>query len=649
MQAPTGTHHYQNIALHWREWFRNKQYDIAYQDGVIQSFSKQVQELTKGEENKRLNEAGEEMVEERWENFRKCLAIQQSECPIGFFRPSWEQAQVLNAWSPEYEPVLAPEGYRSVCMFCGNRIGKTCVSVVNTLLWLMPNNPEWDVFQEYTDETPRKRGEYRVLPRPDWNRWRRTGRLEYDSSQPPMDACECWHGVENDIAWHDKVGKEYLKWAPRDWVARRSDGGTAIFKQERRIESRYGHSLSGKTFNADVQDWAGKAVRILNLDEGLTKPILMEGLLRIEAGGYFCWPYTPAEARNIGSRSKVAFDTYKGNIELVGKSKFFLDFSMEDAPDYIIPADKKADDIARLSREGDMGRVRMRGGFFQSSPTVFSNFDRELNVLPIDGPEVLAAIRGETVTRWAEAFGKNRADLLQWAFHKANIIRGMDEGLANPTACVWDAILKTGEHVAFKEWEESGLSVSERCEAMIDRSGNRRVCVNPEEIKERRRWVEEVVPLTGMTIRKTFADSKMFKRDALAPSDDWTLQYSRQGLRIVRATSIGPAQRCDKANDMLRGEATRKHLVYADKCGPRAYVTRDCLKLIERFENYLWQQISTGARMGDFTDKPETRDDHTLDAGPGYCWNSDLKWLAPDQQPQTSAVRYDSLTGSVIR
>lgn len=641
-----GTHHFENIALHWREWFRAKPYEIAYQDDLIRKFNEQLGEL-KGEEWKRMNEVAEEMLEERWENFRKALMIQQSECPIGFFRPSWEQAQVLNSWSPEFEPALAPDGYRSVCMFCGNRIGKTCVSVINTLLWLTPNDPEWDVFQEFEDETPRQRGKYRVYLRPDWQRWRRTGRIERDISSPPMDACECWHGVENDIAWHDKVGKEYLKWSPKDWVARRGDGGTAIFKQERRIESRYGHSLSGKTFNADVQDWAGKAVRILNLDEGCSKPILIEGLLRIEAGGYFMWPYTPAEARNIGSRAKVAHDAYKGNIELVGKPKFFLDFAMEDAPDYIIPADKKADDIARLSKEGDMGKVRMRGGFFQSSPVVFSNFERERNILPIDGPEIILAIRGETVHRWVESFGKDRADSLQWALHRANILRGADEGLANPSACVWTAILKTGEYVSFREWEESGLSVSERCETIIDRSGNKRICLNPDSTQEKRRYREQV-EAAGMKVRRTFADSKLFKRNPESPQDNWCLVYWNAGLRIERATNIGPAARCDFGNDMLRGDPTRKHLANANLPGCRAYVTRDLLKLIERLENYLWQQISTGARTGDFTDKPETRDDHTLDAWLyGNC--SNLKWLDPDQQGQTSAVRYDRLTGAVVR
>lgn len=643
-----GTREYRNIEKHWRDWFRQTPYEIARQDSIVQDFHDQIFELTKGDENKRLCDLEQEMIDERWNNFEKALRIQQSECPIGFFKPSWEQAQALNAWSPEFEPSVCAEGYRSICLFCGNRVGKTCFCVVNTLLWTVPNNPEWDVFQEFEDESPKRRGKYRVLLRPEWEAWRRSGRMLYPPDEPPMSACEIWHGVENDIAWSDKVGKEYIKWAPRNWIGRRSDGGTAIFKQERRIESRFGHSISGKTFNADVQDWAGKAVRILNLDEGLSKNLLMEGLLRIEAGGYFVWPYTPAEARNIGERAKVAFDTYQGKIELVGKAKFFLDFSMEDAPDHIIPPDKKADDIARLSRQGEEGKIRMRGGFFQSSPVVFSNFDRGRNVLPIDGGEVLLAIRGEVPTRWVEAFGKMRAESLQWAFDRANIVRGMDEGLANPTACVWEAILRTGEYVSFREWEQSGLSYGERCREIIERSGNRLKCLNPEAVEERRRYQEEVLPRLGMTVRRTFADSKMFKRDPEKPSDDLTDKYRNFGLRLERAGNIGPGARCDYVNDMLRGEANRKHLLSADLPGPRMYITRDCTKLIERCENYLWSQISTGQRSGQFTDKPETTDDHTLDAW-AYPAISRMRWANPNPPAGPQGFARDRLTGAILR
>jgi hypothetical protein len=642
-----GKHAKEFIAANWRTWFNDKKYDLGYQDSILKVLWEQMEKL-KGAEFQKYADIYEEMLEEYHENERLALKVLESECPIGFFQPSWEQAQVLNAWHPEFDPGNAPVGYRSVCLFCGNQIGKTCVSVINTALWFTPNNPEWAIFREYEDTSSKKRGKYQVKIRPDWALWNRTGKMVCRPEEPPMAACECWHGVENDDAWKNKVGEEYKKWLPKDWYGRRSDGGTAIFVQERRIESRYGHKITGKTFNSDIQDWAGKPdLRIINIDEGIPPHLLREALLRIGGNGYFMWPYTPVEARNIGQRAKCAWDVYQGNLKLVGQTKFFLDFSMIDAPDFVMNQEKKADNLARLTGDNGEDKIRREGGFFNSSPVVFGNYSRPRNVLPLDGSQVLAAIQGKTVTEWIEPFGKLRADMFQDAFLKANIIRGMDEGLANPTACVWIAILRTGEYVAFKEWEQSGLSVSERCMEIVERSRNKLKCFNPEAASERKRYVEETPP-EGMKVKRTFADSKMFRRNPETPQDDWTETYRKAGVRLERATNIGPAARCDFVNDLLRGEANRKHLMGGEQPGPRMYLTRDCTKLIERCENYLWSQIQSGSRMGEFTDKPEVKDDHTVDA---WCYAacSKLRWHDAESMASGGGVRYDPLTGAVIR
>lgn len=647
-----GAHALVNVEKCWRGWWHERRYDIAYQEAILNTTLDQVLKLD-GEEYDRWEGIFLDMRAETHENERAALQLAQAACPIGFFKPSWEQAQVLNAWHPDYSPD-APEGYRSVCNFTSNRGGKSAVMVIDTLLWITPNDPAWQMFQPMEDTEGRKhgndRGTYRVLPRPNYEAWRRTGKLlPPHPGECPKGACEIWQGVENDDHWEKKIGKEYLKWAPKDWIGKRSDGGTAIFKQERMIQSRHGHTITGKTYNSDAQAWAGHAVWRVNMDEGFSKTIFDEALLRVEGNGLFHWAYTPAEARNIGERARLASECYRGKHKLVGHAKFFDSFQMAYIPDWIMTAEKKNDDMARLSNEGEMGKVRMGiKPFFESSPTVFSNFDRERNVLPVDGGEVLLAIRGEVPARWTEVFGKLRADSLQWSLAGANLIRGMDEGLANPTACVWTAICRTGEYVTFREWEASGLSVSERCREIIERSANTVECVNPEAIIERRRYRERVTEKAGLKINRTFADSKMFRRDPEKPQDDWTENYRRAGLRLERATNIGPAARCDYANDMLRGEANRKHFMSDTLPGPRAYVTRDCMKLIERFENYLWQQIATGQRTGEFTDKPESKDDHTLDAY-SYALCSKLKWHDPIPAFSEVGYRVNALTGAIVR
>lgn len=652
------------IVANWRDWFRNRRDDGEYQQKILGEL------VALAETPVELN-AAEEMKEEYMETLRRLVEQAESECPIGFFKPSWEQAQILNAWHPDFEPEIAPGGYQSICIFSANRIGKTCAVVINILLWILANDPEWVMFEEHEDppiynidgdptsgiKRP-SRGKYTVLPRPSWETWKRTGRMIYPwKSAPPMEACEIWHGCPNDNDWNDRIlgewgGKDgYRAWLPRAAIGRRSDGGEASYKQERRIVLKTGHAITGKTYNGEDEGWKGKAVRIMAMDEGFEMSKLTESRTRVEAGGYYLWSYTPTEAKNVGKKSWVAHQAYRGKVDLVGKAKFFASFKMEDAPEHILPAEKRQTDMVAFAKLGAEGRSRMCGGFFDSSPNVFTNFGRERNILPIDGGDLLLAMRGEVPERWKKEFGPVRADRLQFAFFQANIIRGMDEGLANPTACVWTAILRTGEYVTFREWEQSGLSVGERCREIVERSGNELELMNPGAIEERRRYKEkrpiQAEVKRGMEIRRTFADSKMFKRDALSPQDSWVENYQKAGLKIERATNIGPAARCDYLNDMLRADPTRQHLLDANQPGARAYVTRDCAKLIERMENYLWQQIAQGQRAGEFTDKPENKDDHTID---GTCYTncSKLKWRDPSEVYH-DMTRRDPLTGYISR
>lgn len=631
---------------HWRDWFRTKRDDVQYQRKIMGLWLGYCEDHGTAE----MVDILEEMRDSIREAMRRYVQLIQAEVPIAFFRPSWEQAQIMNAWHPSFDPANAPNGYQSVVNLSSNRGGKTTADVVDTQAWLIPNDKDWVMFQPQEDEEGKRhgqdRGTYCVLPRPDWETWRRTGRMVYPwDSAPPKGPCEIWHGVENDSHWNDKVGKEYLKWLPKSEIARRPDGGMGIFKQERRIDFRTGSSVTGKTYNADQQDWAGKAVWRINMDEGFDKRIFDEASLRVQSGGQFHWAYTAAEARNTGQRAKLAWECYKGKHKLIGQAKFFTGFKMSFIPEWIMPADKKADDMERLSREGGMGRVRMGEiPFFESSPLVFNNFDRERNVLPIDGSDVLMAIKGEKVERWKADLGLIQAQRLQALLYRSNVVRGMDEGMAAPTACVWVAILPTGEYVAFRCWEEPGLSVSQRCEKIIDLSGNTRELVKWDEDEHRRTYKEKQ---TGMKVRRTFADSKMFRRNQEDPQDLWPLTYWRAGLKIERASTVGPAGRCDALNDMLRADPTRQHLIRASDPGSRWYATRDCTKLIERFENYLFEQYATGSRAGEFTGLAERKDDHVPDSA-GYIALSKLRWHDVDDngiQPQTWNRPRDPMTG----
>jgi hypothetical protein len=638
-EVPRAPYRHRELRADWRRRFRQKRDDLGEQQDIITWF----REFARGPGD---DDILEQMQEELASNTERVLRIIQSDCPIGFVRPSWEQAQVLNAWHPD------EGGFNSVVNLTCNRGGKTAVAIFDTELWIVPNDPDWIIFEEFEDVEGRKagcdRGNYRVRQRPDFDIWKRTGRMVYEQDQPPKSQCDIWHGCENEKKWEDPILKEYKKWMPKWAIGKRSDGGSAIYKQERRLETKWGHTITGKTYNSDIQDWAGTEVWRLNMDEGFDPRIFQEAMLRVRGGGYFHWAYTVAEARNTGPRARLAHECYKGKHNLIGKARFFTGFRMSMIPDWIMAPEKKADDMARLAKEGEIGRVRMGEiPFAVSSPVVFANFDRDTNVLPVDGADVLLAIKGTMPQRWITELGETKAGDLYQRLRFANIIRGFDEGLASPSAAVWVALLKGNEMVAFREMEVSGLSVSERCRTVIERSGNKwdLVKLNREE-QERSIYREKVMPETGMRVRRTLADSKMFRRDPEKPQDDWTEKYRRAGLQITRANNIGPAQRCDYLNDLLRAEANRMHLIEPSKPGPRFYITRDCQKLIERMENYLWGQILQGPRMGEFTDQPEKKDDHTIDSA---CYSADngMRWVDLEalSAPPKVSLDVDPVTG----
>lgn len=591
------------------------------------------------------------------EELRKLEQGFKADCQIAYMQPSYAQAQYLNAWHPDFEPHVAPEGYQSILDVGTVRGAKTYGLIMNMVWWMIPNDPDYPFFEEY--EHP-KFGKYRVWPRFDWDEWQRSGRRVYHKDQPPKSACEMWLGCVDENHYLSKIEPKWRRLIPAKYVKMREDGQLCWYKSEKTLETKFGHKLTAKLYNSDMTAWSGTELFFTGFDEGPTEDKIDEAVMRSQ---YMHIAFTPREAANLGNKSALAKKIYKGDKKLVGKLKVFQ-FAMEDTEDYILGdgnaalgAKKKKERIAIADTMGDAGRVAVRGGFFDSSPVVFSNFKPELNILPVIGEVIVRAIRGESSVE----------ELKEWPwlvkFNNANIIRGFDEGLAHPTAVVWCAILRTGEKVIYRDYEASDTSITERVERIIDLSGNKLELVNLNDLlgknhdaaryhalgiqrdhireqmtgqrmnRYREVWVRE-------PIRRTIADSKIFKRDPAHPLDDWTENYRRAGLTLDRARSDGPASRCDFVNGLFRPDHTRDHLnpVQGGKFGYGCglYMARDVVTLRKRLEEYLWEQFKSGPRIGQFTGKPGALDDDLSDAL-GYVCNYRITWIDPSQYKTNAA------------
>jgi hypothetical protein len=577
--------------------------------------------------------------------------------PLAFFIPTYEQAEFLNAWSPEFDPERAPEGYNSVCNMGGKRSLKSTSTVVNAALWVVPNDPEWSIFHEHKD--PHGRGKYRVFRRPMYDHWQRTGRMVYERDEPPVQDRIIWHGCPDEQHWKRKIEKQYRRWFPMRYIKKHADGKSYVWNlSERYFDTAWNVQFVGMLYKSDIHAWGGDELFMTIFDEGPPREVVDEVVARSRN---IAWAYTPNEPANVKDRVQVARAVYDGTMQLIGQT-YVMKSDMRKVPDRIIPTKELAKRVASLSTRGEAGEAAMAGGFFDSSPRVFDLFDRNRHVLPIAGEQVRRWIKAEYLPGELKAF--------PWArkFEGANIIRGFDEGFVHNTGASWVALLKSGERVIFREFEKSATSIKERVEKIVSMSGNSLREVNTgfamrsdEEMQaahsfgreiEADRQREEATGQQvrrfrevekGELIRKTFGDSKLFKRDPEHLMDTWGMKYIRAGLRIVRATTRLPQERCSYTNGMFRANASRTHLNPAQfteehPYGYDLYVTNDCHRTIERLERYLWETVGAGSRKGSFTGKPEKDDDDLVDA---FCYatNDELRWT-PNEEIQERRSAY---------
>lgn len=577
----------------------------------------------------------------------------ERENPLAFFIPTYEQAEFLNAWSPEFDPVKAPEGYNSICNMGGKRSLKTTSAVVNALLWVVPNDPEWSVFQEHED--PFGRGKYRVFRRPIYDHWQRTGRMACERDEPPVQDAIIWHGCPDEQHWKRKIEKQYRRWVPMRYIKRHQDGKTYVWNlSERYFDTKWNVQFVGMLYKSDIHAWGGDELFMVVFDEGPPREVVDEVVARSRN---ITWAYTPNEPANVKDRVQVARAVHDGSLQLIGQT-YVMKSDMRKVPDRIIPTKELKKREATLKTRGEAGEAAMAGGFYDNSPRVIDLFCRDRHALPITGEMASRAIRG----KWTPEELKRTPWITK--FEGANILRGFDEGFAHATACVWNALLKTGEQVFFRLFSRSATTIKERVERIVEMSGNTLKEITPEfSIREQAQiqiaqiYSRELAAdakreqATGdkvrrfhevhdaELIRKTFGDSKMFKRDPNYLMDDWGSNYSRAGLKLERASSRGPKERCSFLNGMFRANPSRQHLNPAQATdehpnGYDLYIVSDCIdgkaSLAERFERYLWETIVGGARKGEFTGEPEKDGDDEIDAA-AYSVNHRLRWTPNEE------------------
>ena len=577
-------------------------------------------------------------VDQKYEELQQVV---QSEYPIAYFKPSYEQSLLLNCW---WTGISFP-----IC-FSANRIGKTACFVVNGILWILPNNPDWLAFQPYTDHLLRK---VHVLPRPPIENVNKiiaylalhpdlqgdpnfsyddqpSGNAEkfatlqkdaphlFQSNYPLPSVTQgetIWLGAPDHGFHKSIIMKEWRRWLPKSAIKQWSESDlTFIVSSMQEGNTKPAMiEFQCKSYESKDTKWSGAAVAGIILTEGLEPDVLDEIKQRLKENAFASWDYTPYEARNVGKKTALAFSVMKGKEELPLRPHIFTNFSARNAPSHILP-DSKRKDLIRMWDGKPEGQARLDGAFFSDSPLILSNFDRPFHALS---------------TSWEE---------LRQVYPNAKLYRGIDPGYDHPTCCAWGALLPSNTWIIYRFYSRRGRTIPQRCRDIIKMSGNQREKILYGARKDQIRYREVHNTPNSEIFNATFQDFHSFKADEVTGTSN-SLNYIQEGLAISESTHTNPRDRAQDANKLLDKFTFLSHPI--DKTTPSSKLfflinEPGVADALDRLEGLFWERYASGSRKGTPKDEVQAEDDDELDAL-CYLTSSPIRW-----HPYTPSPNYCS-------
>lgn len=589
--------------------------------------------------------------------------------PLQFFKPSYEQSLILNSWM---------YGIGFVCIYSGNRIGKTTVCIINFLLWILPNVPTWRIFQPYevggkgdeeNHDNPNRGAKVHVFRRPDIN----TLRLIQETAKRrpphiPVPNPREPHYTENNRQFLQWLQNTITKRFPRAFKSTFpappwSSGGTVwmggpdhdhfkdiimpLWRQyvplsivERDVESSRNFTFVvphhnstvrkttwewiGKSYESKDTKWSSGAVDAIILTEGVVPAIWDEVKARFKDPSIGSHDFTPYEPANSGAATALAQRIKKGTEPVPLPHYVFDKFTVYNAPRQVMSAEKQ-NQLITAYQHTEVGKARLDGEFFSSSALVLSNLDRSIHLLD-----------------WT-------IEELFQRYPTAQLYRGIDPGLDHPTACAWGALLPTNQWVIYRILCQPGLSISQRAEKIVTLSNNtlskRKYGPRKEDF-----YLEEIHPNpTSEVFVASPIDFHVFKQDETT-GQSYALNYHAAGLTVSESIHTGPEDRANTLNDLLLPSPFVPDPRTNTPDGARVFFLRKSpgiLTAFTKWEEYYWDRKRSGDDKGAPKDKVPSHGDDELDAV-CYLTSSPFKWtsyrppakMGPmDSEPEPSLIQ----------
>jgi hypothetical protein len=553
-------------------------------------------------------------------SYQDALASLHHQEPQAFFLPSYEQALLLNSWC---------YGFNFPICFASNRIGKTTAFAFNGILWIFPNNPQWRCFQSYTDHLGRF---VQVIPRPPLQNmlilqkfYEEYPELQGDPLHQPYESCNVakWEKVKSlipevinpcwpyppiqrggmiwlgapDNEFHKRIiMRRWRELLPKQSILKDSetDRMFTVTTASTTNPKTTAHEIVCKSYESEDTKWSGDAVQGIILTEGFTQSILNEVKNRITNEGFASWDYTPAEPRNTGQKVALAYKVYKGQEELPLRNYVYTKFSVRNAPEHIIPKEKKAD-LIRMWAGTEEGKARVDGEFFSSSGIILDKLDRDFHCLDWTLQKLIAE------------------------YPNGRFYRAVDPGKDHPTACAWGYLTTNNLWFIYRFYSKRNTTIDQRCNDIIKLSNNRREKFT---LKNGKQIYREVHPYPNSELYTlTAADYHTFKDDEVT-GQSYALNYINAGLLITESIHMGPEERGQVANSKLdpRANSFRAHPRTNKPPGSQIYFLingEGVANALDKFDQVFWDRYKAGDLRGEPKDKVQLLGDDELDA---FCY-----------------------------
>jgi hypothetical protein len=552
--------------------------------------------------------------------------------PMSFFKPSYEQALILNCWI---------WGIQYICIYTANRIGKTTVEIMNFLLWIFPNDPKWKKqgilrayhvgekgYDEENKDNPNKGKLVQVLPRPDISTIKKLHKaikrlgLKPNPKEPhysPHNAKilqqlqkavpeafrpaypyapwnkggSCWMGAPDHKHHEDKIMPIWRQYIPSSSLERYTVTDREITIKVMGPKRTTVWEVIGLSYEQKETKWASGATEAILLTEGVPSEIFKEAKLRFKDGGIGGHDFTPYDPANTSASSALAKRIKTGAEGMPLPYYVFEKFSVYTAPVHILPQDKK-DGLIASFKDDPQGKARLDGEFYTSSGLILSNLNREVHLLPWTIPQMFSR------------------------FPTGRIYRAVDPGLDHPTACAWGLLLPTNQWIIYRILSERGLDIPTRCQRIIELSGNRvaRKHYGPGP-KDFYRTEIHPNPHSEVPVM-TICDYHTFKKDETT-GNPYSLNYTTNGLQIVESVHTGPEDRAVAMDSALKADPYLPHIANSPSVppGPKVFFLQNgpgIMEWVVKMESFYWERITHGPNKGEAKDQLPSHGDDELDA-----------------------------------